>query len=273
MISVTHNPLGGFHMTSDLSMYLAPARVLQAQDAWLQRTLEILGERHERKPIVDPVSHWLSPGLLLSQTCGYPFVTSLRGKVRLIGRPSYELAHSSGGDHCSLLLCRAGSPVTDLAGLQGSHGLINARDSNSGMNLLRHTLAGISDRGFFSKLTFTGSHRESMRRLKKGEGDLASIDSVTYDYLARDNSDEIEGLRILVRSVRSPCLPYITSILRTATQAESIRRAMNEALSQLPEISRDLAIREVLPASEADYACLLQYKRSAANRGFSFVSS
>ncbi|AMZ69778.1 MULTISPECIES: phosphate/phosphite/phosphonate ABC transporter substrate-binding protein [Pseudomonas] len=260
-------------MTSDLSMYLAPARVLQAQDAWLQRILEILGERREQKQIVDPVSHWLSPDLLLSQTCGYPLVTSLRGKVRLIGRPSYELAHGSGGEHCSLLLCRADSPVTDLADLQGSHGLINARDSNSGMNLLRHTLAGISDRGFFSKLTFTGSHRESMRRLKKGEGDLASIDSVTYDYLARDHSDEIEGLRILARSVRSPCLPYITSIRRTATQADSIRRAMNEALSQLPEISRDLAIREVLPASEADYECLLEYERSAANRGFSFVSS
>ncbi|EPJ91083.1 MULTISPECIES: Luciferase-like, subgroup [Pseudomonas] len=41
---------------------------------------------------------------------------------------------------------------------------------------------------------------------------LASIDSVTYDYLARDNSDEIKGLKILARSVRSPCLPYITSI-------------------------------------------------------------
>jgi len=48
---------------------------------------------------------------------------------------------------------------------------------------------------------------------------------------------------------------------------------MNEALSRLPEISRDLAIREVLPASEADYECLLEYERSAANRGFSFVSS
>lgn len=259
-------------MTSDLSMYLAPARVLQAQEAWLQRVLEILGERREQKQFVDPMSHWLSPELLLSQTCGYPFITSLREKVRLVGRPSYELAHSSGGDHCSLLLCRADSAVTDLVDFQGSHGLINARDSNSGMNLLRHTLAGISDRGFFSKLTFTGSHRESIRRLKDHDGDLASIDSVTYDYLARDNSHEIEGLRILVRSARSPCLPYITSIRRTAKEADSIRGAMNEALSQLPEIARDLAIREVLPASEADYECLLAYERSALNRGFSFVS-
>ncbi|MFS2157272.1 PhnD/SsuA/transferrin family substrate-binding protein [Pseudomonas sp. Pseusp122] len=136
-------------MSSDLSMYLAPARVLQAQNPWLERILEILGE------------------------------------------------------------CR-------LAG-----------DSNSGMNLFRHTLAGISDRGFFSEVTFTGSHRESMRRLKEGEGDLASIDSVTYDYLARDNSDVVEVLRILGRSVRSPCLPYITAMGQTVADADSIRKAMN----------------------------------------------
>ncbi|WP_455825656.1 phosphate/phosphite/phosphonate ABC transporter substrate-binding protein [Pseudomonas graminis] len=260
-------------MTSDLSMYLAPARVLQAQQAWLERILEILGKHRGQTRIVDLAAHWLSPDLLLSQTCGYPFVTSLRGKVRLIGRPSYELTHSSGGDHCSLLLCRADLAVTDLAGLQGSHGLINAGDSNSGMNLFRHTLAGISDRGFFSEVTFTGSHRESMRRLKEGEGDLASIDSVTYDYLARDNSDEVEGLRILGRSVRSPCLPYITAMGQTVADADSIRKAMNIALSQLPQVSRDLAIKEVLPASEADYECLLEYERSALNRGFLFGPS
>lgn len=257
-------------MTSDLSMYLAPARVLHAQDAWLERILAILGERRGQTQVVDLAAHWLSPDLLLSQTCGYPFVTSLRGKVKLVGRPSYELTHGSGGDHCSLLLCRADSAVTDLAGFQGSHGLINAPDSNSGMNLFRHTLAGISDRGFFSKLTFTGSHRESLRRLRDGEGDLASIDSMTYDYLARDHSDEVEGLRILTRSARSPCLPYITSI---GQDAVSIRNAMNDALEQLPEVSRDLAIKEVLPANEADYECLLEYERSAASRGFSFVAS
>jgi ABC-type phosphate/phosphonate transport system substrate-binding protein len=140
------------------------------------------------------------------------------------------------------------------------------------MNLLRHTLAGVTDRGFFSKLTYTGSHRESIRRLKNHDGDLAAIDSVTFDYLARDNSEEIKGLKILARSVLSPCLPYITSIGRTAHEADSIRRAMNVALSQLPEVSRDLAIREVLRASEEDYECLLEYECRAVNCGFSFVS-
>lgn len=48
---------------------------------------------------------------------------------------------------------------------------------------------------------------------------------------------------------------------------------MHKALSQLPEVSRDLAMKEVLPASEADYECLLEYECSAASRGFSFLSS
>lgn len=73
-------------MTTDLIVYLAPARLLQAQDAWLERILQLLGERRGQKHIVDLLSHLLAPDLLLSQTCGYPFVTLLRGKVRLIGR-------------------------------------------------------------------------------------------------------------------------------------------------------------------------------------------
>jgi ABC-type phosphate/phosphonate transport system substrate-binding protein len=258
-------------MISDLSMYLAPDRVRQAQEDWLQRTLQLIGERRGQEPITDSPSRWLSPELLLSQTCGYPLVTSLRGKVRLVGRPSYELPHSSGGNHCSLILCRADSPVTHLAGFAGSHGLINAEDSNSGMNLFRHALSMVKEGAFFSKVSFTGAHRESIRRLKNHEGDLASIDSVTYDYLDRYQSEEIKGLKIIARSAVSPCLPYITSILRSEDEASKIRSALNEALRQLPEVAQALAIKEVLPASDEDYEVLLQYERFATGRGFSFV--
>lgn len=259
-------------MTSDLSMYVAPGRVRQAQEDWLERTLELIGERRGQGPPIDSPSRWFSPELLLSQTCGYPLVTSLRGKVRLIGRPCYELPHSSGGYHCSLILCRADSPITDLAGFAGSHGLINADDSNSGMNLFRHTLSTVKEGGFFSKVSFTGAHRESIRRLKNHDGDLASIDSVTYDYLDKFQSEEIKGLKIIARSDVSPCLPYITSVLRTEDEANKIRYALNEALKQLPEVAQDLAIKEVLPANEENYEVLLQYERFAVERGFSFIS-
>ena len=259
-------------MTSDLSMYVAPGRVRQAQENWLERTLELIGERRWQEPPVDFPSRWLSPELLLSQTCGYPLVTSLRGKVRLIGRPSFELPHSFGGYHCSLILCRTNSPITDLAGFSGSHGLINADDSNSGMNLFRHTLSKVKEGRFFSTVSFTGAHRESIRRLKNHEGDLASIDSVTYDYLDKFQPEELKGLKIIARSDVSPCLPYITSVLRTEDEVSKIRFAMNEALKQLPEVAQDLAIKEVLPASEEDYEVLLQYELFAVERGFSFIN-
>ncbi|MDQ0121856.1 ABC-type phosphate/phosphonate transport system substrate-binding protein [Pseudomonas lini] len=140
------------------------------------------------------------------------------------------------------------------------------------MNLFRHALSMVKEGAFFSKVSFTGAHRESIRRLKNHEGDLASIDSVTYDYLDRYQSEEIKGLKIIARSAVSPCLPYITSILRSEDEASKIRSALNEALRQLPEVAEDLAIKEVLPASDEDYEVLRKYERFATGRGFSFVS-
>lgn len=34
--------------------------------------------------------HWRAPGLLFSQTCGYPFVNVLGRAVKLVATPSYD---------------------------------------------------------------------------------------------------------------------------------------------------------------------------------------
>jgi ABC-type phosphate/phosphonate transport system substrate-binding protein len=125
---------------------------------------------------------------------------------------------------------------------------------------------------FFSELSITGGHRHSLRWLKEGRGDLAAIDSVTYDYLARDDSEEVAGLRILARSAISPCLPYISALDVSAEQAQLIRCAMNRALRELPDVARVLAIREVRPASTADYQVLLDYEQQACESGLRSLS-
>lgn len=251
-----------------LAMYTAPPRVAQASAAWLTRTCQLLGVEHLGPPDLDLVESWLSPQLLLAQTCGYPLMTRLRGQVRVLGRPVYELPNSANGDHCSLLMVRADDPRQDLAGFVGSVGLINGQDSNSGMNLLRHAVAPLQQGGrFFSHAIITGSHRQSLRGLQDKTGDLAAIDSVTYDYLARDHSDELSGLRILTRSASSPCLPYITSRSTPAAEAERIRLAMNQALVELPDLAMTLAIGQVLAASEADYQRILDIEQQAADLG------
>lgn len=252
---------------AELSMYTAPERVAQASEAWLARIFEVLGAQRLQGAF-DLPELWLSNQLLLAQTCGYPLMTLLRGKVRLIGRPAYDLPNSANGLHCSLLMVRDDDPRRLLADFLGSHGLVNSEDSNSGMNLLRHTVAPLQQNGqFFSKVSLTGGHRHSLRWLKEQRGDIAAIDSVTFDYLARDASEEVRGLRILARTAHGPCLPFITSLSVDVAQAEVIRHAMNQALSDLPDVAQALAISQVLAAHQDDYQILLDYERQAAEQG------
>lgn len=255
---------------AELLMYVAPPRVCAAQQLWLEEILRRLGAERLDAAGLGLQQLWRSPRLLLTQTCGYPLMTQLRGEVGIVGRPVYRLPHSADGNHCSLLMVREDDPRQSLGEFFGSHGLLNGEDSNSGMNLLRQCLAPLQRGGrFFALVCVTGGHRTSLHWLRQGRGDLAAIDSVTFDYLARDHSEEVQGLRILTRSAPGPCLPYITA---RDVDPEPIRRAMNQALQALPEVAAILAIEQVLAATEADYELLLAYEREAQALGLASIN-
>lgn len=254
---------------AELLMYVAPEAVQQANQQWLARIFERLNLIRRNADHLDLHGLWLAPELLVTQTCGYPLMTQLRGQVRVIGRPRYELAHSSNGEHCSLLLTRDDNPRVALADFYNSRGVINGYDSNSGMNLLRERLAPLQRDGrFFASVGSSGAHRESLRWLRENLADLAAIDSVTYDYLARFASQEVAGLRIVTHSAPSPTLPYIGPLQLSDEQVLRIREAMNLALQDLPQVVETLGIQEVLPASEDNYQVLLAYQQHAANTGY-----
>ncbi|EJN25149.1 hypothetical protein PMI35_04082, partial [Pseudomonas sp. GM78] len=82
---------------AELLMYVAPEPVRQANERWLSRILERLGATRRNAEGLSLMDLWLSPHLLLTQTCGYPLMTALRARVRIIGRPRYELPDASGG--------------------------------------------------------------------------------------------------------------------------------------------------------------------------------
>lgn len=254
---------------AELLMYVAPEAVQQANQEWLARIFERLNLIRRNADHLDLHGLWLAPELLVTQTCGYPLMTQLRGQVRVIGRPRYELAHSSNGEHCSLLLTRDDNPRVALADFYNSRGVINGYDSNSGMNLLRERLAPLQRDGrFFASVGSSGAHRESLRWLRENLADLAAIDSVTYDYLARFAPQEVAGLRIVTHSAPSPTLPYIGPLQLSDEQVVQILQAMNLALQDLPQVVETLGIQEVLPASEDDYHVLLAYQQHAANAGY-----
>lgn len=257
---------------AELLMYTAPEPIRQANEIWLTQILERLGITRRTAEGLSLTDLWLPPDLLLTQTCGYPLMTALRGKVRVLGRPRYELLHASGGNHCSLLLSRADDLRRSLPDFLGSRGVINGEDSNSGMNLLRHRLALLHRDGqFFAEVGISGSHRESLRWLREGLADLAAIDSVTFAYLARDAAEEVSGLRVVERSALSPTLPYITAASVSEEKAEAIREVMNQTLVELPQVREVLGLHEVLPASEGDYQVVLEYQQHAQVLGFGLL--
>ncbi|CAI8704513.1 Phosphate ABC transporter substrate-binding protein [Pseudomonas sp. IT-347P] len=254
---------------TELLMYVAPEPIRAANERWIARILEQLGHTRLSAEGLTLPELWLSPDLLLTQTCGYPLMTALRGQVRIVGRPRYELPDASAGSHCSLIFSRADDPRKTLADFRNSRGVINSEDSNSGMNLLRQSLAPLQRNGqFFSTVVSSGGHRESLRWLRENLGDLAAIDSVTYAYLARHAPEEVSGLRVVARSALSPTLPFITVGSATDKQVEALRQVMNETLRELPDVVRALGLPEVLAASESDYQILLDYQREAVELGY-----
>ena len=165
---------------------------------------------------------------------------------------------------------RDDNPRTALADFYHSRGVINGHDSNSGMNLLRERLAPLQRGGrFFASVGISGAHRESLRWLRENLADLAAIDSVTYDYLARFAPQEVAGLRIVTRSAPSPTWPYIGPLKLSDEHVAQIREAMNLALHDLPQVVDTLGIQQVLPAREDDYRVLLDYQQQAVNAGYS----
>jgi len=256
------------HLT-ELLMYTAPEPIRLANERWISRILEHLGHSRLNAASLSLPELWLSPDLLLTQTCGYPLMTLVRGQVRIVGRPRYELPDATAGNHCSLILSRADDTRKTLADFRGSRGVINSEDSNSGMNLLRQRLAPLHRDGqFFATVGISGAHRESLRWLREERADLAAIDSVTYACLARHAPEEVSGLRVVARSALSPTLPFITVATATDEQIEQLRRVMNRALRELPDVAQILGLHEVLPASESDYQIVLEYQREAEELGY-----
>lgn len=257
---------GGY---AELLMYVAPAQVREANEQWLTRILELLQATLRDAGGMELLELFRSPDLLLTQTCGYPLLTQLQGQVQVVGRPRYEWPDSSAGRHCSVIVGRETDPRVELVDFKGSRGVINDRHSNSGMNLFRHRLTPLQQDGrFFASVATSGAHQQSLRWVREGWADLASIDSVTFAYLARYAPAEVAGLRIVARTAISPNLPYITALSAGSAGAERIREAMNLALQQLPQVSATLGLQEVLPASETDYQVVIGYQREASAAGY-----
>jgi ABC-type phosphate/phosphonate transport system substrate-binding protein len=214
---------------------------------------------------------WRHPSLLLAQSCGYPIVTSLRNAVKVVATPRYGAQGCQGSSYRSAIVVSTKSTVATLDDLRGSRCAANDPASNSGMNLLRALIAPLAGgQRFFGAVLWSGSHRESLALVARGEADVAAIDCVTFEHLRTAEPALFAAVRVIGWSAASPGLPLITA-------AGTDDRTLAALRAALAEITAD---REIAPALNAllidgfdllaldDYQNVTELERRAATLGY-----
>jgi ABC-type phosphate/phosphonate transport system substrate-binding protein len=196
--------------------------------------------------------HWKEDRLLLSQACGYPFVTKLMGAgVKLVATPVYAVNDDlRRGDYCSVIIVGADTNYKTLADLKGKKAGVNDNSSNSGMNLFRAFVASTFDsetlkRGVFESVILTGGHLLCVRQVAAGEIDVAAIDRVAYDLICMEYPKLAAKTRILTRTATAPGLPLVTSAKTSDEVIAKIRAALQEIVKDTKDQELVWALKQI----------------------------
>jgi ABC-type phosphate/phosphonate transport system substrate-binding protein len=252
-------------LIASLPMYDLPALRRATDDWWtgLARAMTAAGiagvpQRLDRRHRHEEV--WRHPDLLISQTCGYPLTHALAGRVRLVATPVYHVEGCEGAFYRSAFLVRDGDPAECLEDLRGRRVAVNASDSQSGYNCLRHALAPLAASAgggpLFAEVVVTGDHGSSLAAVIGSRADLAAVDAVTLALTARCEPSAVAGLRVLAWSAAAPALPYVTRADASESELAALREALRQAAAEpglaAARTALSLAGFEVLPREGYD---------------------
>lgn len=195
---------------------------------------------------------WTDPALLLSQTCGNPYIRRFRDRLRLVATPRYSAPGCDGPRYSSLLVVRRDAPGEGLSDFRGAVCAVNEWGSLSGWVALAATLP---EPRFFRAAVVTGAHVDSMAAVVAGQADIAAIDCVTHALLQRHRPAATAGLRVIGRTAPAPGLPVVTRRDATDETVEALRSALRGALADpaLADARAALLIEGIEILGEADY--------------------
>jgi ABC-type phosphate/phosphonate transport system substrate-binding protein len=230
-------------LSANLTMYDWPETRAETDRRWsvLRDALRAKGfeapETLQRPE--DQLAAWLSPDLLIGETCTYPLATELDGKVRYVATPVHHATGCGCGSYRSAIVRRkpgadvavpaeAGPQITAeaISGKQAA----NSDDSLSGYVALQRDASSLGlDLPAASDVLWTGSHRGSIRAVANGDADFAAIDCVTWK-MALEHEPASASLHVAGWTAARPGLPLITSLAFDDEAFERIRSAVLAAI-------------------------------------------
>jgi len=223
-----------------------------------------------------PAQVWGSPRLLFAQGCEYPLAKAFADRVRVVAHPMYSAAGCDSSRYRSAIVVRKNDPDQSaseggLAGLRGRRCVVNERDSNSGMNLLRSSIAQVANgEPFFASVAVSGSHLRSVEIVASGEADVAAIDCVSFAHFQRLYPSLVADLCVLSWTASTPSLPYITAGTASDETVRALRAALVDVFddSGLTQVRERLLLRGVDLSPKEGFGEVLNLERVAVSSGY-----
>jgi ABC-type phosphate/phosphonate transport system substrate-binding protein len=209
--------------------------------------------------------------LLFGHTCGYPLVTRLGDALTPFCVPVFDAPGTDGKLYRSRFIVPAESPIEFLQQCRGEVVAVNSRDSNSGMNVLRHALARLGARpGTFAGVLLTGGHLRSLEAVAENRARLAAIDCVSFRLIEDLHPELVARVRVIGDSEPTCGLPLVTPYSRySPSRAASWIAALKQALAELPtEIARTLRLERFEAVGIGDYESILELENFAIEHGY-----
>lgn len=225
-------------MIACLSMYDRPENAAAHDALWalVRDGLRARGidapealERH-----IHHMDSWGRPDLLIGQICNMPYRALFRDRVTVLGCGDYGLPDTPPGYYHSVFVVRAEDGATPLDQALTGRLAYSEELSQSGWGAV-HDFAAARGIALTPHLQ-TGAHVDSARAVARGAADVASIDAITWRML-KQWLPETADLRAIGRSQATPGQSFVTA---RSNDPEPIRAALHEAITALPDESRDI---------------------------------
>ncbi len=232
-------------------------------------------ERFWRAVVANARAAGFNGDVPLTQICGYPLIRSLGTAHDVVAAPQYDVPFCEGTTHRAIIVVTSESKHARLDDLRDTCFAVNARDSNTGMNLPRRLVAPLARRGrFFRQVVITGSHAASLEAVANGNADAASIDCVTFRLLAEHRPHAVARVRTLAVTAPSPTPPFV--VPRAAgSRAKTLLYDALAAAGEDPRLAdarRALHLTSIAHARPDWYSALLEHENEAAALGYAVLA-
>ena len=185
---------------------------------------------------------WRSKDMVLSQSCGLPFMEELHQFVNVIGTPTWTDVSDERGRYQTVIVVREALGISSIAEVSGLRPVVSNTQSLSGWCSLGVALSEVTtEPSFVQPFTQSGGHAKSLQMLQDDKADIASIDAATFRLLSHHRPALVDNLRVIGYGPLVPATPFIiskTCVVSTGKVFQAVeevfqRPSMQEALDHI----------------------------------------